>query len=216
VQQLQADIRGLNGSISEKLAHVAQLSLDAAALSAENGNLRTQVQQFRSEQEQSQREILRTRDAAQHSEGQRQALERQVQELKLTLAEHRDRAAADSQRIRDLELAAAREGVQREQARDKIEVLQAELDWITNLASVAGISGSVKKLQGLSPESAARLARLRVEARRVMEREGTAELWLHQRNAALGSVSPAELVDSDAGFEEAVQLLTRIEHGVPT
>lgn len=49
-----------------------------------------------------------------------------------------------------------------------------------------------------------------------MEREGTAELWLHQRNAALGSVSPAELVDSDAGFEEAVQLLTRIEHGVPT
>lgn len=216
VQQLQADIRGLNGSISEKLAHVAQLSRDAAALSAENGNLRTQVQQLRSDFEQSQREILRTREAAQHSEGQRQALEKQVQELKLTHVEHRDRAAADSQRIRELELAAAREDVQREQAQEKINVLQTELDWITNLASVAGISGSAKKLQGLSPESVERLARLRAEARRVMEREGAAELWLHQRNAALRSVSPAELVDSDAGLEEAVQLLTRIEHGVPT
>lgn len=102
-----------------------------------------------------------------------------------------------------------------EQARDQIDSLQTELDWIRNLASTAGISGSAKKLQGLSAESAARLARLRAEARRVMEREGVAELWLHQRNSALGSVAPAELVDSDVGLEEAVRLLARIEHGLP-
>lgn len=215
VQQLQADIRGLNGSINEKLSHIAQLSRDGAALAAENGSLRTQVQQHRSEQEQLQRDIVRIREAAQLTEGQRQALEGQVQELKSTLADHRDRATADSQRIRDLELAAAREGVQMEQARDQIDSLQTELDWIRNLASTAGISGSAKKLQGLSAESAARLARLRAEARRVMEREGVAELWLHQRNSALGGVAPAELVDSDVGHEEAVRLLARIEHGLP-
>lgn len=211
VQQLQADVRGLNGSINEKLSHIAQLSRDGAALSAENSSLRTQAQQARSDQEQLQRDMLRAREAAQLSEGRRQALEGQLGELKSAISGHRDRSAVDEQRIRDLELSAAREGVQLEQARSRIEVLDSELDWIAKLAKAAGISGSAIELRRLSPGATARLNQLRAEALRVLGREEAADLWLHRRHQALGDATPAALMNSDQGLTDAMRVLAKIE-----
>lgn len=215
VQQLQADVRGLTGSINEKLSHIAQLSRDGAALSAENGSLRTQVQQFRSEQDQLQRDIVRAKEAAQHSEGQRQALEGQVQELKSTLAEHRRQSTADAQQIRDLELAAAREGVQMEQARERIEALDAEASWLRRLADAAGIEGSAAEIKNHPPEVQNRMTLVRTEARRVLKSDSAAELWLYQRNADLGDVSPVSILSSDVGVAEARKVLMRAEASHP-
>jgi chromosome segregation ATPase len=49
VQQLRVEIRAMNGTLTEKLSQLTQINRDAASLSTENGNLRTQLQQVRSD-----------------------------------------------------------------------------------------------------------------------------------------------------------------------
>jgi len=43
---------------------------------------------------------------------------------------------------------------------------------------------------------------------------GAAIDWLRSRNQALGGATPLSLLDTDAGAEDVMDLLGRIEHGV--
>lgn len=214
VAQLQADVRALNGSLTEKLSQIAQLSRDAAALSAENGNLRSQVQEVRAEKERVEREALRARDAASQGEGQRLAMEGQLRETKAALADQASRGAADAQRIRELELSAARTDVQMEQVRGQLASIDREYRWLAKLASVAGIVGSADAIEKMSAEAKRRFDGLRKEAQRVFETEDAAELWICQRCPALGGTAPLNLIETDQGLEEATRELARIEHGL--
>lgn len=215
VQQLQAEIRVLNGSLSEKLSQLAQTSREAAALSTENSGLRSQLQESRSERERLDRDLAKARDAASQSEGRCTALEKTVEEVRATVTGLQGRIEADLQRIRDLELAAVRETVQKEQTAARIEHLETELDWITKLAAAAGISGSAESVRKMSPDAIQRMETLRKETRRVLERDSAAELWIYQRNTLLGDVAPVALLNSDDGLSKAMALLGRIEHGLP-
>ena len=215
VQQLQAEIRVLNGSLSEKVSQLAQTSREAAALSTENSGLRSQLQESRSERERLDRDLAKARDAASQSEGRCTALEKTVEEARATVTGLQGRIEADLQRIRDLELAAVRETVQKDQTAARIEHLETELDWITKLAAAAGISGSAESVRKMSRDAIQRMETLRKETRRVLERDSAAELWIYQRNTLLGDVAPVALLNSDDGLSKAMALLGRIEHGLP-
>jgi putative toxin-antitoxin system antitoxin component (TIGR02293 family) len=59
-----------------------------------------------------------------------------------------------------------------------------------------------------------RLARVIALAKEVFESEATAKDWLNRPNRALGGTKPLELLDTDAGVEQVVDLLNRIDYGV--
>jgi len=215
VQQLQAEMRALNGTLSEKLSQLSQTSRDAAALSTENGGLRSQVQEARAEKERLEKELLRLRDTASQSEGQRAALEGRLQEVKTTLAEQQQRTAVEALRSRELELAAARSEGQLEQALGRIQSLQGELTQMTKLARASGIVGAAEAMRNFSPIERKRLDALREEAVRVLESADDAELWIHRQSVALGNIAPITLISSDEGLATAMRELGRIEHGLP-
>lgn len=108
-----------------------------------------------------------------------------------------------------------RSDVQKEQTAARIEHLEADLDWITKLAAAAGISGSAESVRKMPRDAIQRMESLRKEARRVLERDSAAELWIHQRNTLLGDVAPVALLNSDDGLSQVMALLGRIEHGLP-
>lgn len=214
VQQLQAEIRAANGTLSEKLSQLAQISRDAAALSAENGSLRSQAQEGRTEKEQLEKQLLQIRDRASQGEGQRVALEGRLQEAKATLTEQQQRIVVDAQRIRELELAAARSEGQLEQVQGRVQSLQGEMAQLTKLARAYGVGGTTEALRDASPSDMKRLEKLRAEAVRVLESTDGAELWIHQQSFALGNVAPITLIRSDEGLATAIKELGRIEDGI--
>lgn len=59
-----------------------------------------------------------------------------------------------------------------------------------------------------------RLARVIALAKEVFESEATVKDWLNRPNRALGGTKPLELLDTDAGVEQVVDLLHRIDYGV--
>jgi putative toxin-antitoxin system antitoxin component (TIGR02293 family) len=59
-----------------------------------------------------------------------------------------------------------------------------------------------------------RLARIIALAKEVFESEATAKDWLNRPNRALGGTKPLELLDTDAGVEQVVDLLNRIDYVV--
>ncbi len=74
-----------------------------------------------------------------------------------------------------------------------------------------------KKEQRLRPEESDRLARLARVAAHAIEVLGSADrasAWLRRPNRALGGRPPIELLDTDLGTQQVVQVIGRIEHGV--
>lgn len=71
-----------------------------------------------------------------------------------------------------------------------------------------------KPLNATRSDRLYRLARVAARAIQVFENEETARKWLKRPNRALAGVAPIELLDTDAGTEEIVDLLNRIEYGV--
>jgi putative toxin-antitoxin system antitoxin component (TIGR02293 family) len=66
-----------------------------------------------------------------------------------------------------------------------------------------------------SPETLeTRLARVAAQAQDVFESADTATSWLKRPNRGLNGHAPVDLLDTDAGTEQVVALLDRIEYGV--
>jgi putative toxin-antitoxin system antitoxin component (TIGR02293 family) len=59
-----------------------------------------------------------------------------------------------------------------------------------------------------------RLARFAAQAQDVFESADTATSWLKRPNRGLNGHAPVDLLDTDAGTEQVVELLDRIEYGV--
>lgn len=69
----------------------------------------------------------------------------------------------------------------------------------------------------LSPdesEKALRLARIFVEASEVLGSADKAKLWIRRSNKALGDEIPLNLLDSDLGTEQIMDILGRIRDGI--
>jgi putative toxin-antitoxin system antitoxin component (TIGR02293 family) len=58
------------------------------------------------------------------------------------------------------------------------------------------------------------LARVAAQAQDVFESADTATSWLKRPNRGLNGHAPVDLLDTDAGTEQVVELLDRIEYGV--
>jgi putative toxin-antitoxin system antitoxin component (TIGR02293 family) len=59
-----------------------------------------------------------------------------------------------------------------------------------------------------------RLARVAAQAQDIFESADTATSWLKRPNRGLNGHAPVDLLDTDAGTEQVVELLDRIEYGV--
>jgi putative toxin-antitoxin system antitoxin component (TIGR02293 family) len=59
-----------------------------------------------------------------------------------------------------------------------------------------------------------RLARIAAQAETVLESQQAAASWLNKPNRALKGHPPIDLLDTDAGTEQVVELLDRMEYGV--
>jgi len=59
-----------------------------------------------------------------------------------------------------------------------------------------------------------RLARALVEATEILGSKEKAKTWLTAENRSLGGAIPIELLDTGIGFQQVLDVLHRIEHGV--
>ncbi len=70
------------------------------------------------------------------------------------------------------------------------------------------------RLKPVESELLLRLARVLASATEVLGSEEKGREWLTSVNRALGGVTPIDLLDTGLGFEQVMDTLTRIEHGV--
>jgi putative toxin-antitoxin system antitoxin component (TIGR02293 family) len=70
------------------------------------------------------------------------------------------------------------------------------------------------RLKPIESELLLRLARVLVSAADVLDGEEQARGWLLAENRALGGRKPIELLDTGIGFQDVLDVLKRIEHGV--
>ena len=70
------------------------------------------------------------------------------------------------------------------------------------------------RLKPSESELLLRLARIFAAATDVLGSEEKARKWLVSENRALGGAVPIQLVDTGIGFQQAMDVLKRIEHGV--
>ncbi len=73
---------------------------------------------------------------------------------------------------------------------------------------------SATRLKPAESELLFRLARVLAAATDVLESEDKARAWLTSENRALGGSQPIQLLDTGLGFQEVMDVLTRIEYGV--
>jgi len=71
-----------------------------------------------------------------------------------------------------------------------------------------------ERLRDVESERLLRLARLVATAVDVLGSREKAVGWMTKPNRALGGETPVELLDTDVGFQNALDVLHRIEHGV--
>jgi putative toxin-antitoxin system antitoxin component (TIGR02293 family) len=69
-------------------------------------------------------------------------------------------------------------------------------------------------LRDVESERLLRLARLAATASDVLGTRDRAVDWMTKPNRALAGERPVELLDTDVGFQNALDVLNRIEHGV--
>jgi putative toxin-antitoxin system antitoxin component (TIGR02293 family) len=70
------------------------------------------------------------------------------------------------------------------------------------------------RLKADESELLLRLARVLAAATDVLGSEERARAWLVAENRALGGTAPIKLLDTGIGFQEVLDVLGRIEHGV--
>lgn len=84
----------------------------------------------------------------------------------------------------------------------------------TSLRTIVRLQKERKPLNPLWSDRLYRLARVAARAETVFENSQTATNWLKRPNRALLNRAPVDLLDTDAGTEQVVELLDRIEYGV--
>jgi putative toxin-antitoxin system antitoxin component (TIGR02293 family) len=84
----------------------------------------------------------------------------------------------------------------------------------TSLRTIVRLQKESKPLNPLWSDRLYRLARVAARAETVFENSQTATNWLKRPNRALSDRAPVDLLDTDAGTEQVVELLDRIEYGV--
>lgn len=71
-----------------------------------------------------------------------------------------------------------------------------------------------ERLKPVESELLLRLARVLASATEVLGSEDKGRQWLTLANRALGGNPPIDLLDTGLGFEEVMDVLTRVEYGV--
>jgi putative toxin-antitoxin system antitoxin component (TIGR02293 family) len=84
----------------------------------------------------------------------------------------------------------------------------------TSVRTIIRLQKEQKPLNATWSDRLYRLARVAAQAQDVFENSETATNWLKRPNRALAGHSPIDLLDTDAGTEQVVELLDRIEYGV--
>ncbi len=84
----------------------------------------------------------------------------------------------------------------------------------TSVRTIIRLQKEQKPLNATWSDRLYRLARVAAQAQDVFEKSETATSWLKRPNRALAGHAPIDLLDTDAGTEQVVELLDRIEYGV--
>ncbi len=84
----------------------------------------------------------------------------------------------------------------------------------TSIRTIVRLQKEHKPLNSTWSDRLYRLARVAAQAQDVFESADTATSWLKRPNRGLNGHAPVELLDTDAGTEQVVELLDRIEYGV--
>jgi putative toxin-antitoxin system antitoxin component (TIGR02293 family) len=84
----------------------------------------------------------------------------------------------------------------------------------TSIRTIVRLQKEDKPLNATWSDRLYRLARVAAQAQEVFESADTATSWLKRPNRGLNGHAPVDLLDTDAGTEQVVELLDRIEYGV--
>ena len=84
----------------------------------------------------------------------------------------------------------------------------------TSVRTIVRLQKEDKPLDATWSDRLYRLARVAAQAQDVFESAQTATSWLKRPNRGLNGHAPVDLLDTDAGTEQVVELLDRIEYGV--
>jgi putative toxin-antitoxin system antitoxin component (TIGR02293 family) len=84
----------------------------------------------------------------------------------------------------------------------------------TSVRTIVRLQKEDKPLNSTWSDRLYRLARVAAQAQDVFESADTATSWLKRPNRGLNGHTPVDLLDTDAGTEQVVELLDRIEYGV--
>lgn len=84
----------------------------------------------------------------------------------------------------------------------------------TSIRTIVRLQKEDKPLNSAWSDRVYRLARVAAQAQDVFESADTATSWLKRPNRGLNGHAPVDLLDTDAGTEQVVELLDRIEYGV--
>jgi putative toxin-antitoxin system antitoxin component (TIGR02293 family) len=84
----------------------------------------------------------------------------------------------------------------------------------TSIRTIVRLQKEDKPLNATWSDRLYRLARVAAQAQDVFESADTATSWLKRPNRGLNGHAPVDLLDTDAGTEQVVELLDRIEFGV--
>ena len=84
----------------------------------------------------------------------------------------------------------------------------------TSVRTIVRLQKEDKPLNATWSDRLYRLARVAAQAQDVFESADTATSWLKRPNRGLNGSAPVDLLDTDAGTEQVVELLDRIEYGV--
>ena len=84
----------------------------------------------------------------------------------------------------------------------------------TSVQTIVRLQKEDKPLNATWSDRLYRLARVAAQAQNVFESAQTATSWLKRPNRGVNGHAPVDLLDTDAGTQQVVELLDRIEYGV--
>ena len=84
----------------------------------------------------------------------------------------------------------------------------------TSVRTIVRLQKEDKPLNSTWSDRLYRLARVAAQAQDVFESADTATSWLKRPNRGLNGHAPVDLLDTDVGTEQVVELLDQIEYGV--
>ena len=127
VQQLQTEIRALNGTLTEKLSQLTQISSNAAALSAEVASIRQQLRDSQSGREKLEQEAGHLRDTISKAGAERIDLDRRLAETRSAESTLRGRLAQVEEIVKQREISNVRSEALLDSQKERCAQLEREL-----------------------------------------------------------------------------------------